>query len=50
MNIKLKILLYLISFILLFVNPTVAFLSLIAVQIFIYLVDKRQRKKEELEH
>jgi hypothetical protein len=50
MNIKWKIILHLICFILLFVNPTVAFLSLIAIQIFIYFVDKRQKKKEELEN
>lgn len=50
MNIKFKIILYLISFILLFVNPTAAFLSLIAIQIFIYFVVKRRRNKEEFEH
>jgi hypothetical protein len=48
-NITLKILLYSISFVILFFNPTLSFIFLILSNLIVYFVDKRKDKKKALD-
>jgi len=48
-SITLKILLFSISFVILFFNPTIAFIFLILSNLIVYFVDKRKDKKKALD-